>query len=778
MIALFSPWLTVSQSPVAGGVLYATGRLVANLSVGWAVAVLAIGALLFLLYRYERRRALRRGQRAAWLIRVVTAIVVLVLFAQPEWIVRTSHRPSVVVLIDESASMATRDAAADQTKTSSNRRSPSANSPRGASRMDIAKRLLTKNGGLLDRLDARYALRLFAVGKTARPLSRADRREELRELRATSTSSRLGEALRRALEMSSAHHPVAAVLLTDGITTQGTTLEEYVSDDAYHGVPLYIVGLGGAQPLPDVEVESVAADALVLAGDSVMVEARIRVTGFQGRTIEARLRDADSAAILATRRIPIKDTAASRLVPFDYLVENPGHRRMVVEVPVQSDEIRADNNRRACHVQVAAGPIRVLLVEDCPRYEFRHIRHVLRRDGGIELTTILAQADAEVVQADAHMEAFFPKSASALFAYDVVLLGDVDPQFLGRPAMRNLVEFVEDGAGGIIFICGPRFMPASFQQSALGILIPVSLRDPALASSPDPTTPSHVTPTALGRHTLFSSINPSATEAARRTHAMLPVYGAFSSAVAKSGALVLARLDNHRHRGPHPCFVMQYAGAGKVLLQAIDETWRWRQDGHDDEGEFVWSRVIRVMARNRLGARSGPARLAVDRQEYRVGDPVRLTLEPGGVTGRLESPTVRLIADQGIDRRLTLRRDPYQADRPVAIVRNLVEGDYEARIDTPLAGKPISSTRFTVRPPPGERQGVAVDLKMLRRTAQQTRGRFYRPAAARRLPSDLPEANRFSLAARVPLWNQWWVMLLLIVLLGAEWLIRRQNGLT
>ncbi len=757
---------------------FASGRLVANITPGWAVAVLATGAFLFLLYHYERRHSPRPGQRGAWLLRTATATAVLALFAEPQWIMHRLRRPSVVVLIDESASMATLDAVPEEAAARSGRRLRKTGQSAGVSRLEIAQRLLTEKEGLLDTLQARYDPLFFAVGETARRLPASDQRKQLRKLRPTSTSSRLGDAVRHALEMSAAYEPVAAIMLTDGITTRGTTLQEYVSGNAYHGVPLYIVGVGGAQPVPDVAVDRVSADALVLAGESVTVEARIRVAGFKGRTIEARLRDADSEAILARRRVPINDTAATEIAEFQFLAESAGRRRMVVEIPIQSGEARADNNRHMCHVQVTPGPIRVLMVESRPRFEFRNIRSVLRRDERIDLTTILAEADAELVQADPELEAFFPETASSLLDYDVVILGDIDPQFVGRKAMRSLVEFVEQRAGGVMFICGPRFMPAGFQQTPLGALIPVSLDDSAVADSRQRTTPLHVVPTPLGRRTLFRLVGSASQEAVRRTGSMMPVYGAFPLTVAKPGALVLAEAKNGRERGTHACFVTQYVGTGKVLLQAADETWRWQKSSRQGANGLFWGRVVRMVARNHLAARSGPALLAVDRLEYHVGDPVRLSFEPGVETGRTEALTVTLVGDHGTRRVVSLQRDPYQADRPVGIVNNLAEGEYEARADTARAGASAPSTRFTVRRFNGERQRVAVDLPTLRQTAQQTQGRFYQPATAHRLYRDLPDTNRLSLAARMPLWNRWWIMLVLTGFLGAEWLIRRLNGLT
>jgi hypothetical protein len=58
----------------------------------------------------------------------------------------------------------------------------------------------------------------------------------------------------------------------------------------------------------------------------------------------------------------------------------------------------------------------------------------------------------------------------------VVVLGDVDPAFLGTTFMNALRDFVEKRAGGVLFIAGANHMPASFAQTPLAPLIPIEPR--------------------------------------------------------------------------------------------------------------------------------------------------------------------------------------------------------------------------------------------------------------------------------------------------------------
>ncbi len=67
---------------------------------------------------------------------------------------------------------------------------------------------------------------------------------------------------------------------------------------------------------------------------------------------------------------------------------------------------------------------------------------------------------------------------------------------------------------------------------------------------------------------------------------------------------------------------------------------------------------------------------------------------------------------------------------------------------------------------------------ILRRIAEETGGRFYRADEAGALADELPlSKSGASVQERLPLWDMPVVFVLLIMLLGCEWLYRRRRGL-
>src|SRR5207302_5610877 len=141
-------------------------------------------------------------------------------------------------------------------------------------------------------------------------------------------------------------------------------------------------------------------------------------------------------------------------------------------------EVRpADNNRIERTIFVRdAKLIKVLYVEGYPRYEFRFLKHLLERESEkekgnktIDLKVLLLDADSDYASEDKSALADFP-TREELNAYDVLILGDVDPKDpkLGDRRLQYVADFVRERGGGLLLIAGPRhFNPHAYKDGPL-----------------------------------------------------------------------------------------------------------------------------------------------------------------------------------------------------------------------------------------------------------------------------------------------------------------------
>ena len=220
----------------------------------------------------------------------------------------------------------------------------------------------------------------------------------------------------------------------------------------------------------------------------------------------------------------------------------------------------------------------MLLAQAGPSFEFRYLRNVLERDDTIELHTVLQDADLEHAEQDKAALRMFPERRDDLFAYDVIILGDLNPALLSTSAMQSLAAFVDQpGKGGaLVLIAGPKYMPLAYRDTPLARLMPI---DPGGVRLPDPNQPItegfKLKPTELGLAGPAMQLGDSPAETQAIWQNLPDLYWFAEVQDLKPGARVLAEHPTRTTRDgrPLPIFVMQYVGAGKVLFHATDETW-------------------------------------------------------------------------------------------------------------------------------------------------------------------------------------------------------------
>ena len=124
--------------------------------------------------------------------------------------------------------------------------------------------------------------------------------------------------------------------------------------------------------------------------------------------------------------------------------------------------------------------------------------------------------------------------------------------------------------------------------------------------------------------------------------------------------------------------------------------------------------------------------------------------------------------------RMESSRATYEAD-----MTQTPEGDYRFSLVEPSA-KPRPQVECKVLAPPGEMESLRMNQAQMEEAATATRGKFYTLATADRLLTDLPAGNRVTVNSQGPpelLWNSTAVFLLMLGLLTAEWLFRKQKNL-
>ena len=766
------------------------------------LALVVLGSVALIVWLYRREGPAPPWYRAMLAgLRITLILLTVFMLSEAVLSVERMGLPYFLVMTDDSSSAGVLDQYADpEAKTAAEKLATAAGNP--ASRVDrlaVAKGILLRDdAALLKALEQQHKVKLYLVSNAARPLAEIDRSEDLKaaveavgKVEPTGDQTRLGDGLRQVLTELRGVPPTAVLLLSDGQTTEGEPLEKAADLARQKGVPIFAVGLGDPAPARDLELTDMLVDEVVFVDDIVRFEAKLLARGFEpGEPVTIDLKrqmpDSDRVETLDKITVPAPPPGGSRRVEIVHRPRETGEITYTIQAELKPREIQDENNAISRVVNVRKERLKVLLVDGEPRYEYRYLKSFLERDKTIDLRVVLLSSDPEYAEQDPYALPRFPavkEGPDGLFQFDVVILGDADPSYLNSAQMTNLAEFVTQKGGGLLFVCGENFNPLAYKRTPLEPLLPIQLADARDPAASGPMLPSfRPVLTAEGAsHPIFRFGNDVATS--RRIWENLPELNWYFEAPKKQpAAFVLAAHPTARGTDGKglPIILYQFNGAGKVMLNAVDDTWRWRFR-LGDNGPFgrFWIQTIRFLARSKLLGQK-QAEVTTDRQRYTRNQTVQVQVRfPNpGIAPTSGSVSVEVKKKGGIGpRKLALKLASGSKNVFEGALPPMSEGEYDVQLLPPpvlSGGLPVAA--FRVDPPAGELERVQMNEPELRRVAATTGGKFYTAGTLDTLLEDLPPPQKVPLDTDPPiaLWNTWPILALFLTVAGLEWVFRKR----
>jgi hypothetical protein len=231
-----------------------------------------------------------------------------------------------------------------------------------------------------------------------------------------------------------------------------------------------------------------------------------------------------------------------------------------------------------------------------------------------------------------------------------------------------------------------------------------------------------------------------------------------------------------------PVLVLGRFGAGRTLFSAIDDSWRWRF--YTGEGVFdtYWVQQVRYLARSKkLGQRR--LTLTTLRPAYEVGQQVRVSLRilDPQLQQQLPDQLRADVVDTGtgqLIRQESLVRQESQRDLYVASWTADRIGAFDVKLPPIASGTDPLDVPVEVTVPRLELASPQVDRTFLTRLASETLGEVipFNQAGGKLL--GIPSvAKVIPIESAEPLWNAPIILVLFVLLIGAEWIGRKVQGL-
>jgi len=752
----------------------------------WLVAAAAgvVLAVAMILVRADARR-LGSRRRGAILTGTALAAAMLTGLALNPKLMRTwadPTKPVCAVLVDASRSMLLKDRYAGADAAWLAGRVPAAGGARRTdlTRAEVIKALLSTAGdGWLGELKRRFEPVgwRFATEIAAMTLEEAALGYAVDE---QGYSTAIGKALNSSAAAPGRSRPRAVVLISDGAWNAGPDPSQVARMLGRLGIAVYVVALGNPEPPKEAAVLALRAPERPLLGDKIFLRAQIATTGMGAARMPVEL--VRRGRVIAQKHVVTLPSGRPVSVAFSLVPSAPGRQLYTVRIPAQPGEQDESNNSAGAWVEVVERKIRVLLVEDEPRWEFRFIRNVLERDPAISLDVCLFRPGLGPILGEGYRKAL-PTDKKELADYDLVMLGDVDRGNLPNAFLEELAEFVRRRGGALIVLAGRRGRYRSLPGTPVADILPVAIA-PGIQEPPGRSRPFRVEPTPDGVRHLVTRLSEQ-TDANEDQWMRLPKlhWSAGVAGLVRGATALLAHPYRIAGASRLPLLAVQRVGSGKVMFCGTDETWRWRKGAGDKYHYRFWAQAVRWIVKKRFGAGDPRGQLSIDRNNCDVGETVEVEaycLDPDGFPLGEAQVSVRIEHPDGRLQRLTMSetaggwgiyRASFTPQRPGKYKMQPIVSTYGPR---PLN----SSVELDAQRVDLERHFLAQDRNALRAIAEASGGEYFSVGQVDRLPSMLSaKTPRRMLTAEYCPFRHWAFFVVLAGILAGTWLIRKRGGL-
>jgi uncharacterized membrane protein len=728
----------------------------------WALIPIVVGAAAVAWLAYSRRQLAPRRRQALIALRFITLLALIVFLLRP--IAREADLDArdvvVPILVDTSRSMSLEDVG------------------QGRRRIEQARQLVTDR--LLPALGSAFRIEVLGFGETVTTTKAQD-------LSAVARRSDLGAALLSIKERYRGRVLAGIVVLSDGGDTSGTA--EHAAEGS---APIFAVGLGSTDGGKDREILSVTAAETVLDDSRVDLAVSAVSHGLGAQPIELRLLE-NGKLIDAKRVTPAGDGTPIREV-FQVSPGRGAPSVYTVETPKISAELVPENNSRSVLVQPPVRARRVLLVEGAPGFEHSFLKRAWASDSGLEIDSVVRKgkneqgADTYYIQAAQSrgdgLTSGYPLTREGLFQYDALVLANVEGHQLTRAQLDATRAFVNQRGGGLLALGARSFLRQGLGETVLEEALPLDLSDRTASTEVVPASDAkgmnRVALTSAGEAHPIMQLAPNAADTRKRWEAVPSLASIVALGRPRPAASVLA-VTSGPGGASRPLVAVQRYGEGRTMIFAGEASWRWKMllPASDRSYETFWKQAVRWLA-------------------LPASDPVDITAASGGSAG--DTLPLRVVVrdrafepqrDATVDVRVTspdgklvtihATPDATAGDgHYVAAFRPEQSGVFKVTAEARRGSNAIGTAATSVLA-----GGVDIEMtdprlneQLLRRITASSGGRLISEDQLAALPGIL-KASLPAASQTVPkdLWHTGWSFAMILVLLGAEWILRRRWGL-
>lgn len=602
--------------------------------------------------------------------------------------------------------------------------------------------------------------------------------EECAALQPDGTSSLLRDALKKTVGRYSGMDVTGCLLLTDGLDTR-EAFNEWSHEK--RPFPIFSIPLEKDaiwEEEPDIRIEALSTPQRVTVGWHSELKVVISGQGTKGVPFAVQLFKDDAKVQQVESQIP--EGGGSREVVFKLDHKVIGINTYRVVLPNLPKEKQTDDNESSVVVQVQDAKNRLIYVEGPPRWESKYLSRVLRESKQVSPAIFLKGPKGKFMTYGVSGDVAPDMNDSQLAMFKIAIIGNLSGEELGDARAAALVKFVEKGGSLVLlggskgwaadgFIATPlkKLLPATdFSKKAVEGEYPVALTDQGRAHA------------AFGGDAEFWDKVPS-------------VLSLFHNVKPSAAARVL--VEAKTSSGAQPMILAQNFGQGKVVAIFTDSLWKWQLSADALKTKpypRFWHQLLSWLSPKADEMNGKVWDIFLDREECFLGEEIEITARWVGAdrppAGTVVNAEITYPDKRKIPFAMESSMDQAVAGKvvPAYSVKFKAEeaGMYSVLATSDSGGQRVESEAayFSVKPYSPESRPRPPDLEVIKAITASSEGAYFDNAADlnRALFALQPKQLEQEISEYKTYWQRWVILGMLILLIAAEWILRKFRNLT
>ena len=572
------------------------------------------------------------------------------------------------------------------------------------------------------------------------------------------------------------------ILLSDGANNKSDALDNILQGFKKKDIPVYTCGIGTSKST-DIAVTYIVGEDVIFVSEKAKIYVNISQEGYINQTIRIKLYMEDQEVYSGDHELTKN---GENSFPIEYQPIKKGVFRLRAEVDPRVGEITEENNHYIRTVRVIDEQIRVLMIVGGPSWEYRYLSGAFERDKRVTFNVYMQEADSRLFRekdSASHFINKVPLDAKSLDQqYDAIFISGIDVTQLPAGFVDALPEFVEK-SGGLAIISDPALIPYSMKNSKLEPLIPISLgrkkgrtyRDELFTPNEDDYTFTLTADGMANQLVLFSGNNE---ENIKIWSELPPIHSCYKGGRLKPSSINLVTVSQSKSPEKIPAIVYHSYGKGTVLFMGFDSTWRWRKEFGDRYFRDFWGKAVQFLGLPHLLNEAAQSVILIGSPDCFVGKKIdiRARISNSDFSAYV-GPNVKLSIKDSNETIRTVEMYPIIGRKGMYRVDYVPEaaGELKLEILSKFNAKPVD---IRVMNQQKEFLDSEMNEKLLKTVSEKTSGKFFDLKNADKLLETLMDNRpKRQINISVTLWDSALMFILILIVLTAEWVLRKYTYL-